>query len=79
MNEATEKILQQALTMPPQDRAFIAERLITSLDTITDTDVEIAWQQEIQKRLSEIENGEVTLVPWEEVRKRLRGQWRANH
>lgn len=71
MNEAVEKILQEALTIPPQDRAFIAERLITSLDTVTDTDVEIAWQQEIQKRLSEIERGEVTLIPWEEVRKRL--------
>lgn len=79
MNKSAEKILQEALTMSAQDRAFIAERLITSLDTVMDTDVEIAWQQEIQKRLSEVESGEVTCLPWEEVRKRLPGQSRANH
>ena len=79
MNKAAEKILEQALTMSPQDRAFIAESLITSLDTVVDAEVEIAWQQEVRKRLSEIETGEATCIPWEEVRDRLRGQPRASH
>jgi putative addiction module component (TIGR02574 family) len=50
-----------------------AERLIASLDTDTDTEVETAWQQEVQQRLRAVENGEVTLLSWEQVRRKLRG------
>ncbi|MEW6381194.1 MAG: addiction module protein [bacterium] len=72
MDTTVEKILEQALEMPPKDRAAIAERLILSLDVQTDHDVEVLWQQEIQQRIAEIEKGEVVCIPWEEVRDRLR-------
>jgi hypothetical protein len=44
MDTTIEKIIEQALEMPPKDRAAIAERLILSLDTHkTDYDVEVTW------------------------------------
>ncbi len=53
-----------------KERAAIAEQLIRSLDGPADDDVEIAWQKEIQKRIEEIDNGEVELIPWEEIREK---------
>lgn len=73
MNPVAERILAEALQISPQDRAQIAERLIASLETDIDLDVETAWQQEVQQRLRAVENGEVTLLSWEEVRAKLRG------
>ena len=72
MHPHTEKILTEALGIPPEERALIAERLITSLDTATDLDVETAWQQEVQKRLADIDRPEVAWTGWEEARQKLR-------
>ncbi len=67
----TNEILNSALQQPEKDRAQIAEALIASLDIKTELNVEQAWQQEIDKRLSEIDKGVVKCIPWEEVRDRL--------
>ena len=72
-----ENLLAQALLMPAQDRAAIAERLISSLDAEIDQDVEIAWQQEVQRRVDEIDKGLVACIPWEQVLLRLRENSRA--
>ncbi len=69
-----ETLLSEALQMPLQERAIIAERLISSLDTAIDPDVETAWQQEVQNRLDRMEKGELTFLPWEEVRRQLRNR-----
>jgi putative addiction module component (TIGR02574 family) len=72
MNPKSEAIISDALRMPDEDRALIAERLIASLDHEYEKDVEIAWQTEVQRRAGEIDSGMVTCLPWEEVRARLR-------
>ncbi|MHB8743818.1 MAG: addiction module protein [Sulfuricaulis sp.] len=71
MKSSAKDILDRALEMPENDRAAIAERLLTSLDAKPDRNVEKAWQQEIQRRLSELDRGDVECVPWEEVRSRM--------
>jgi len=77
MSTMVENLLAQALLMPAQDRAAIAERLISSLDAEIDQDVEIAWQQEVQRRVDEIDKGLVACIPWEQVLLRLRENSRA--
>ena len=74
MDEKLKAILENALNMPEEQRAFIAGRLIDSLDDKIDEGVETAWQQEIQKRIASAEKGEATFISWEEVKKRLRGE-----
>lgn len=71
MKSSAKDILNRALEMSENDRAAIAERLIESLDAKPDRNVEEAWQQEIQRRLSELDHGDVECVPWEEVRSRM--------
>ena len=71
MKANIQKMLEQTLNMPASDRAAIAECLIASLDATTDQDVEEAWQQEVQRRLTEIDNSVVECIPWEEVVTRM--------
>lgn len=78
MSTNVEHVLTQALQMSPQDRALIAERLLSSLDAEADLEIEIAWQQEAQRRIEEIDRGEVVCLPWEQVISRLRGNTRVN-
>lgn len=73
MDKTVEEIIVQALQKPLKDRAIIAERLISSLDTVRDLDVEIAWQEEIQRRVAEVDKGDVDCITWEVVRQRLIG------
>lgn len=72
MTQKSQVLLEEALKLSADERAEVAEQLIASLDETSDTDVEQAWQEEIQKRLQQIERGEVNTIPWEEVQRRLR-------
>lgn len=68
-----DRIFQDALQLPQQDRAVLAGRLIESLEDETDDgDVAPAWAEEIARRLREIDDGKVTPVPWEEARRQIR-------
>jgi putative addiction module component (TIGR02574 family) len=72
MTQKSQVLLEEALKLTAYERAEVAEQLIASLDEVADTDVEQAWQEEVQRRLGQIERGEVKTIPWEEVQKRLR-------
>jgi putative addiction module component (TIGR02574 family) len=69
--EASE-LLKKALTLPDKERADLAASLIDSLDTTVDDGVDAAWQEEIARRLQDIETGHVKAIPWEEVREKGR-------
>ncbi len=69
--EASE-LLKKALSLPDKERAKLAARLIDSLDTVVDDDAEVAWQEEIARRLHDVETGKVKTIPWDEVRRKGR-------
>ena len=64
------ELLKHALTLSDKERAELASSLIDSLDPIVDTDAEIVWQEEIARRLEEVESGRVKTIPWDEVRRK---------
>jgi len=66
-------ILQEALKLPPEARAALAGSLLESLDDHVDADAEAAWDAELERRLRQIDQGEVKLVPWNEARRAIRG------
>jgi putative addiction module component (TIGR02574 family) len=68
----TSELLKQALTLSDKERAELASNLIDSLDPTVDADAELAWQEEIARRLEEIESGRVKTIPWDEVRRKGR-------
>jgi putative addiction module component (TIGR02574 family) len=72
MNTQSQHILQSALALPESERAEIAASLIHSLDTETDEGVDEAWAAAVQRRVESIDNGEVTLIPWNDVMREMR-------
>ena len=37
---------------------------------VKDKQIELAWQKEVKKRISEVRAGKVHFIPWEEIYKR---------
>ena len=70
MQQNSQAILEQALKLSAQERAAVAEQLIQSLDLPQEAEVEQAWQKELQKRISDLDNGVASTIPWEEVQRR---------
>ncbi len=65
MRTATDNLELAVLSLPTGDRARLAKVLIESLDE--NPDVEAAWDREISRRVAQVESGEATLVPAEDV------------
>src|SRR5438477_8005157 len=57
------ELLEKVLALSENERAEIAGNLISSLDTTVDVDADAAWQQEITRRLHEVQSGEVKTHP----------------
>ena len=66
------KLEQEALPLSVEDRADLAAKLLPSLETGLEEAVADDWLREAQRRADEINNGQVTLVPASEVRRRVR-------
>ena len=71
MTKPAERVLSEALSLDTRERAEIAAELIASLDGEPDEDVEAAWAAEVERRVGEVEAGRATLVPWEDVERRI--------
>ena len=71
MNRDAGEILKDALALPSETRAALADSLWDSLDPEVDADAEEAWRKEIHRRLAELDSGAVKAIPWSEARARL--------
>jgi putative addiction module component (TIGR02574 family) len=68
--EATD-LLNKALSLSVTERAELAASLIDSLDGSEDETVVAAWNQEIVRRIEELNSDPARAVSWEEVRRRI--------
>lgn len=67
----------EALELSPRERAQLAHSLIVSLDDDAEDDpaeVERAWEDEIRRRLEEVDAGTAELIPAEDVFAELRSR-----
>ena len=71
MSRDASEILKEALALPLEARAALADYLWDSLDPEVDSDVEESWRHEIRRRLIDLDSGAVAAVPWAEARARL--------
>lgn len=72
MSDTLPELKRKAAELPDTDRAELARYLIESLDGPEDEDVKDAWRQEVERRIDQIDCGEVQLIPGDEVFARLR-------
>ena len=71
MTKATESVLADALRLDVKARAEIVAELLASLDGPADPDAEVAWEQEIRRRVDALEAGTEKLESWESVKRRI--------
>ena len=71
-----EELEAEALKLNPNSRARLAEKLLHSLEGVTDAEIERAWVDEAQRRDDEWDTGETSSKPAEEVLRDARSQVR---
>ena len=64
---STLEIITEALRLPQQSRALLAEKLLESLDYGDTFAVSAEWRAEIRRRCDEIDRGVVELIPADQV------------
>lgn len=70
MNKTMEKVMLEAMELPPALRAFMAEQLIESLDTEDVPELSIKWKKEIHRRSQNVDRGVAALHSAETVFKK---------
>jgi putative addiction module component (TIGR02574 family) len=69
MSPQTQRLLDEILQLPLEDRELIADSIYESIDS--DIDYDAAWSEEIKRRVEELDSGKVKTIPWEEVRQKM--------
>jgi|JI10StandDraft_1071094.scaffolds.fasta_scaffold501456_2 putative addiction module component (TIGR02574 family) len=64
-----ETIRREALSLSVQERAELAEQLLSSLDALSESEIEQLWLLEAARRAAEMDRGLMKRVAAEEVRR----------
>ncbi len=71
MSPGSEEVLAKALSLPPNERAALAEKLFSSLDLAAEQKIEELWAKEAESRIDAYERGEIESIPAEKVFKKI--------
>jgi len=71
VTQEADELLKKALTLPAKDRATLAGSLIDSLDEMDESSAQTAWNDEIARRIEDLDSGKAKAIPWDEVRRRI--------
>ena len=71
MRRKLNDLFREASELSERERAELAGLLLESLDGEPDQDVEAAWAEEIERRVRQLDSGEVKTIPWQQVRTEL--------
>jgi putative addiction module component (TIGR02574 family) len=72
MSMTVEQIAQEALSLPSEARALLADRLVESLDPAEDNDIRQLWTAEALRRRDDVREGRVETISSEEALARVR-------
>ena len=75
MSAASDKIIEDALSLPVELRLDLLDSLIRSLNLPADEEIDRLWVEEAERRISQIETNEAALVPGEKVFSRIRSKY----
>jgi putative addiction module component (TIGR02574 family) len=71
VSTSADDLLESALELPREERARIAAELLASLAGTPDEGVEAAWDAELERRIEQVDQGEVQLLDWNDVKDRI--------
>ncbi|MBM3889947.1 MAG: addiction module protein [Verrucomicrobia bacterium] len=72
MKLTADKIVEEALALPVEARALLADQLVESLDPAEDGSVRKLWAAEAMRRRDEVRSGRVRTIPGDEALARVR-------
>ena len=72
MSGLAEKIYEEALNLPIDDRLSLIDKLMSSANLPTQKDIDQAWSKEVERRCKEVEEGQARLIPGDEVFAKIR-------
>ena len=64
------QIADKALHLPKVERAELAQKLLLSLDALSEDEIADDWLTEAYRRARELDDGTVQAIPAEEVRRK---------
>ena len=67
MPTAADRVVDEALELPAEARIGLVDRILASLNLPTRPDIDRLWAEEAERRVAEIDRGDVDLIPGEEV------------
>ena len=70
-----EKVYEEALDLPTDDRLKLIDRLLHSTNLPTREDIDQAWAKEVDERSDSLKNGNSKLIPGEEVFKKIKSRF----
>lgn len=70
MGSEAQKLLEEALALPSEERAALLEALGESLEPSDDT-LSPEWKTEIESRIAAVERGDSKLIPGDELEARI--------
>jgi hypothetical protein len=72
MSTSIEELAEQAMTLPVESRARLADLLVESLDTDELGRIEQLWIAEAKRRRDEVRSGRVKTIPGPEALQKVR-------
>jgi putative addiction module component (TIGR02574 family) len=72
MTAPNNRIVEDVLSLPTDQRLALVNRILESLNVPTQPEIEELWAQEAEKRVAQVESGQVKPVPGEEVFRKIR-------
>ena len=67
MAPSSEAVFNAALSLAPEERAALAEKLLESVDSLEQDKIEAAWAEEAKRRIEAYRQGKMKLLPGEYV------------
>lgn len=72
MSANAQRLLDEARQLTPDEREWLAECLLINDDSVSAAEAESVWDDEIKRRLDEIDSGAVEMISHEKVMADLR-------
>ena len=74
MTTATAKLADRVLSLPCEDRIYLVDRLLESLNAPSREEIDRLWAEEAERRIDEIDSGKIQAIPGEQVFAEIRGR-----
>ena len=68
MVASAKKLFESALRLDDQERAELVGLLLSSFEADADDGVDLAWINEVSRRVAELDSGVVQMITWSKVR-----------